>query len=125
MLETARKGIYSKERLDGIPQAYVQKYFKRCLDGTEQRYRVRSELRKLVRLAPLNLMQAWPMKGPFNVIFCRNVMIYFDRPTQQRLVNRFWDLLETGGYLFVGHSEGLSGIRHEFKYMKPAIYKKR
>ena len=125
MLETARKGIYSKERLDGIPQAYVQKYFKRCLDGTEQRYRVRSELRKLVRLAPLNLMQAWPMKGPFNVIFCRNVMIYFDRPTQQRLVNRFWDLLDTGGYLFVGHSEGLSGIRHDFTYMNPAIYKKR
>jgi chemotaxis protein methyltransferase CheR len=125
MLETARDGIYSKERLAGIPQAYVQKYFKRCADSGEQRYRVRSVLRNLVRLAPLNLMQAWPMKGPFNVIFCRNVMIYFDRPTQQRLVNRFWDLLEPGGYLFVGHSEGLSGIRHDFNYMKPAIYKKR
>ena len=91
----------------------------------EKRYRVGPALRKMIRLAPLNLMQAWPMKGPFNVIFCRNVMIYFDRPTQQELVNRFYDLLMPGGYLFVGHSEGLSGVRHAFQYMKPAIYRKR
>jgi len=125
MLETARTGIYSHDRMAGIPRPFVQKYFERISNGTEQRYRVGPGLRKLIRLAPLNLMQPWPMKGPFNVIFCRNVMIYFDRPTQQRLVNRFWDLLEPGGFLFVGHSEGLSGIRHEFQYMKPAVYKKR
>ena len=125
MLETARTGIYSHDRMAGIPRPFVQKYFERISNGTEQRYRVGPGLRKLIRLAPLNLMQPWPMKGSFNVIFCRNVMIYFDRPTQQRLVNRFWDLLEPGGFLFVGHSEGLSGIRHEFQYMKPAIYKKR
>ena len=64
------------------------------------------------------------MKGPFNVIFCRNVMIYFDRPTQQRLINRFWQLLEPGGFLFVGHSEGLSAIKHKFRYMRPATYRK-
>jgi chemotaxis protein methyltransferase CheR len=125
MLETARTGIYANDRMAGIPRALVQKYFERVTGGTEQHYRVRPALRKLIRLAPLNLMQPWPMKGPFNVIFCRNVMIYFDRPTQQRLVNRFWELLEPGGFLFVGHSEGLSGIRHDFQYMKPAIYKKR
>jgi chemotaxis protein methyltransferase CheR len=82
-------------------------------------------LRKLIRLAPLNLMEPWPMKGRFDVIFCRNVMIYFDRPTQQRLVKRFHDLLTPGGFLFVGHSEGLSGIRDEFQYMQPATYRKR
>jgi len=68
-------------------------------------------------------MEPWPMTGLFNVIFCRNVMIYFDRPTQQRLINRFWDLLAPGGYLFVGHSEGLSGVSHKFNYVQPATYK--
>ncbi len=64
------------------------------------------------------------MKGPFNVIFCRNVMIYFDRQTQQRLLARFYDFLAPGGYLFVGHSEGLSGIKHNYHYVQPAIYRK-
>jgi len=125
MLETAREGIYSQERMADIPQPLIQRYFERCSNGLGKSYRVGPALRKLVRLAPLNLMQPWPMKGPFNVIFCRNVMIYFDRPTQQQLVNRFYDLLMPGGYLFVGHSEGLSGVRHDFQYMKPATYRKR
>jgi len=125
MIAIAQQGVYSEERMAGIPQPLVREYFERIREGAQARYRAGTELRKLIRLAPLNLMQPWPMKGPFNVIFCRNVMIYFDRPTQQRLVNRFWDMLEPGGYLFVGHSEGLSGIRHEFQYMKPATYRKR
>lgn len=125
MLDTAREGIYSQERMDGVPKSSIHKYFECCPHGGEKRYRVSPAIRRLVRLAPLNLMQPWPMKGRFNVIFCRNVMIYFDRPTQQQLVNRFYDLLLPGGYLFVGHSEGLSGVRHSFQYTKPAIYKKR
>jgi chemotaxis protein methyltransferase CheR len=126
MLAIAREGVYASERLADVPKPYIQKYFERRASSMGPTlFRVGPALRKLVRLAPLNLMQPWPMKGPFNVIFCRNVMIYFDRPTQQSLVNRFHDLLAPGGYLFVGHSEGLSGIRHEFQYMKPAIYRKR
>ena len=125
MLETAREAVYSQERMADVPRPLIQKYFECSSDAAGKRYRVKAALRKLVRLAPLNLMQAWPMKGPFNVVFCRNVMIYFDRPTQQELVNRFYDLLTPGGYLFVGHSEGLSGVRHAFEYMKPAIYRKR
>jgi chemotaxis protein methyltransferase CheR len=78
----------------------------------------------MVRFAWLNLMDSWPMKGPFNVILCRNVMIYFDRATRQNLINRFWDLLEPGGYLFVGHSESLSTISHKFRYVQPATYRK-
>jgi len=58
------------------------------------------------------------------VIFCRNVMIYFDKPTQQELINRFWDYLEPGGHLFVGHSEGLSSVKHRFRYVRPAVYQK-
>jgi chemotaxis protein methyltransferase CheR len=125
MLETAKEGVYSQDRLTEIPEPLVHKYFERCSRNAGDAYRVGPALRQLVRLAPLNLMQPWPMKGSFNVIFCRNVMIYFDRPTQQQLVNRFHDLLTPGGYLFVGHSEGLSGIRHAFQYMKPAVYRKR
>jgi len=73
-----------------------------------------------------NLMQDWPINPPGGVdfIFCRNVMIYFDKPTQENLVNRFWSLLAPGGVLFTGHSESLTGINHKFKYIQPTIYMK-
>jgi chemotaxis protein methyltransferase CheR len=79
---------------------------------------------RLVRLARLNLMGPWPMRGPFDAIFCRNVMIYFDKPTQAALVRRFWELLAPGGHLFVGHSESLTGMAHDFAYVRPAVYLK-
>ena len=76
----------------------------------------------MVTFANLNLMQKWPMSGPFDIIFCRNVMIYFDKQTQSVLVNRFYDLIGDGSYLFVGHSESLSGVDHKFQYIQPATY---
>jgi len=124
MLETARKAIYREEVLRDIPRPLLTKYFIKLREGQPYMRQVKDNVRAMVRLAWLNLMDPWPMKGPFNVIFCRNVMIYFDSPTQQRLVNRFWGLLEPGGYLFVGHSEGLSSISHKFKYVRPATYRK-
>ncbi len=81
-------------------------------------------LRVPVRFARLNLMGHWPMTGPFDIIFCRNVMIYFDRETQQDLVDRFYGLLSHGGYLFTGHSESLAGLSTDFTYVKPAIHRK-
>jgi chemotaxis protein methyltransferase CheR len=81
-------------------------------------------LRRLVTFAPLNLMGAWPMRGPFHAILCRNVMIYFDKPTQQRLVERYHGLLAPGGHLFVGHSESLSALTHAFAYVQPALYRR-
>jgi chemotaxis protein methyltransferase CheR len=69
-------------------------------------------------------MEAWPMRGPFDVIFCRNVMIYFDKETQGELVNRYFDILAPGGTLFLGHSESLTGIKHKYKYVLPAVYQK-
>ncbi len=125
MLAIARRGVYPQERTADIPRALLQKYFGRETRGGQSTYQVANDLKKMVRFGALNLMHPWPMKGPFNAIFCRNVMIYFDRPTQQTLVNRFWDLLAPGGYLFVGHSEGLSGIKHRFQYTQPAVYKKK
>ncbi|CAB1059686.1 Chemotaxis protein methyltransferase CheR (EC [Olavius sp. associated proteobacterium Delta 1] len=124
MLEKAHLAVYPANTLKSLPSPQFKKYFNRLNGQDAGSYRITDEVRKMVRLAWLNLMESWPMKGPFNVIFCRNVMIYFDRPTQQQLINRFWELLEPGGFLFVGHSEGLSAINHKFRYMRPATYRK-
>jgi len=124
MLEKARKGVYEKTALEGIPLHYLKKYFSSVQKGSSCVYQVNQDVRSLVKLAWLNLMDTWPMKGPFNVIFCRNVMIYFDKSTQEKLVKRLYELLETKGYLFVGHSEGLSSISHDFRYVRPAVYMK-
>lgn len=124
MLEKARDAIYEEEKVSSISPPLLKKYFIKVKKESPKAYQVTDPARSLVHLAWLNLMEKWPMKGPFDLIFCRNVMIYFDRKTQQNLINRFWDYLEPGGYLFVGHSEGLSSISHKFEYVKPAIYRK-
>ncbi len=123
-LAQARKAEYSEDKLDGVPPEFLKKYFERVGDGERKIWRIKDSVRKLVSVAKLNLMDPWPMKGPFQVIFCRNVMIYFDKPTQQRLVKRFWDILEKGGYLFVGHSESLTTTNKDFTYVRPAVYMK-
>jgi chemotaxis protein methyltransferase CheR len=124
MLAKAREAVYEQECLGSMPGSMVQKYFICIRTQPPRAYRVNEEVRGLVRLAQLNLMDRWPMKGPFDVIFCRNVMIYFDKPTQQELVRRYWELLEFGGHLFVGHSESLTGSAHRFRYIQPAVYMK-
>ena len=83
-----------------------------------------SDLRQIIRFRHLNLMDAWPFAGPFDFIFCRNVMIYFDKATQQALVERFWNCLTPGGLLFTGHSESLTGVKHRFTHRRPSIYEK-
>ena len=123
MLEKGAKALYSADALIDLPSSYLQKYFVKSRNVACS-YHVADNVRSMVRLARLNLMGSWPMRGSFHVIFCRNVMIYFDRATQQQLINRLWELLEPGGYLFVGHSEGLSAIAHKFKYIRPATYRK-
>jgi chemotaxis protein methyltransferase CheR len=124
MIEKARNALYSKGRLRDLPRMLVKKNFHEVDAGAVKNYKVKDEVRAMVRFARLNLIDPWPMKGPFNIIFCRNVMIYFDKSTQHKLVDRFWELLEPGGYLFVGHSECLSAVPHRFTYVRPAIYRK-
>jgi len=126
MLAKARQGRYPACEMDGLPPAIRRRYFRPVAgqEDAQQIFSVRPEIRAMIHYAQLNLMHPWPMQGPFDVIFCRNVMIYFKRETQQQLIDRFWDYLVPGGYLFVGHSEGLSGISHQFRYICPATYRK-
>jgi chemotaxis protein methyltransferase CheR len=79
-------------------------------------------LKEVVQFGRLNLMESFVFKQGFDLILCRNVMIYFDRNTQAALVNKFYDVLRDGGYLFIGHSETLTGIDHRFTYIRPSIY---
>jgi chemotaxis protein methyltransferase CheR len=122
VLARAREGVYEHELMRDVPVPLARKYFACVRQEAPRAYRAGDALRALVRFARLNLMEAWPMRGPFDAIFCRNVMIYFDRPTQERLVGRFWELLAPGGHLFVGHSESLTALDHRFRYVQPAVY---
>ncbi len=124
VLARARQGSYEAEGIEGIPSHLLVKYFRRIKDHPNGLYQVKESLRELIHFGRLNLMDAWPMRGPFDAIFCRNVMIYFDKPTQGELVQRFWELLAPGGTLFIGHSESLTGIRHQFQYVQPTVYEK-
>jgi len=124
MMERARQGLYNEETLKGLPPQLKRKYFQKADSGISQRYRVVTQLQSMVCFAKLNLMEEWPMRGMFDVIFCRNVMIYFDKQTQEKLVKRFWSLLRAGGYLMVGHSESLTFMAHDYRYIKPAVYQK-
>ncbi len=124
MLEQTKSAVYTREKLASLPKSFIHRYFVKVPSGGPGTYQLSPEVRKIVRPARLNLMDSWPMKGPFDAIFCRNVMIYFDSQTQHALVNRFYDFLAPGGYLFVGHSEGLSSVQHKFRYQQPAVYKR-
>jgi chemotaxis protein methyltransferase CheR len=123
ILRRAREARYRRQDLADVPPQLAARHFTRTA-GDGDLYQVVDATRALVRFARLNLMGDWPMRGPFDVIFCRNVMIYFDRPTQQRLVERFAALLAPGGYLFVGHSESLTALDHDLKYVQPAVYRR-
>jgi len=124
ILETAQKGMYDKERIEPVPALQKNKYLAPHHVNKRKVFEVNKRLRDVVIFRYLNLMGDWPIKGPLDFIFCRNVMIYFDKVTQQRLINRFWDLLDSGGVLFTGHSESLTGIEHKFNYVQPTIYMK-
>ena len=124
ILEKARAGVYEEQRIEPISPSLRSRYLIRRRQSRGDVYEVRPTLRDVVIFRYLNLMGDWPIRGPLDFIFCRNVMIYFDKPTQGRLIQRFYEMLASGGVLFTGHSESLTGIEHKFKYVQPTIYMK-
>lgn len=122
VLQTAKKGVYSNESIEQLPANWKLNYLEKY---DRQNFRIKEKVRNEVIYRRFNLMDhLFPFKRKFHTIFCRNVMIYFDYDTKIRLVNKFYEHLETGGYLFIGHSESLNGGSTKFKYIMPAVYRK-
>lgn len=120
-LSKATEGVYKKDNIKNLPVAWQHKYFKKISDD---QYRISEVLKKEVIYRRLNLMSRFNFKRKFHIIFCRNVMIYFNDETTHRIVRKFYDALEDGGYLFISHSESLDRRKTKLKYIKPAIYRK-
>ncbi|MCG6534095.1 MAG: protein-glutamate O-methyltransferase [Syntrophales bacterium LBB04] len=124
VLQAAERGIYSEDKIKDIAPDILKRYFQRGEGKWSEHYRVKKEIRNMVQFKRFNLMNPPPSRVFFDVIFCRNVMIYFDKPTQEGLVKRLSDSLVKGGYFFIGHSESLTSLKHDFKYIEPSVYRK-
>lgn len=121
ILNTARNPSYQEESLERIPPSWKKKYFVKEQDGS---YSVAQPIKQNVIFKTFNLMDPIRFRRPFDLIFCRNVMIYFNQPTKDALVRRFYDATVPGGYLFIGHSEGLNKADCPYQYIMPAIYQR-
>jgi len=121
-LETAVRGVYPEEALEKLPRPLKRRYFRKAGDGE---YGVTDDIKREITFRRFNLMnKRFPFKKPFHVIFCRNVMIYFDQPTRDALTRRFYENMVPGGYLFIGHSETLGREQSLYEYVKPAVYRR-
>lgn len=123
VLATADKGIYPEERVKRLPPDQKRRYFLRGKAGQQGLVRVRPELRKLVNFRQLNLLaNDWPVSGHFDIIFCRNVMIYFDKPTQKKILARFVRLMKPDGLIFAGHSENFLYVSDALRLRGKTVY---
>jgi chemotaxis protein methyltransferase CheR len=121
-LTAAREGVYPVQKLSELPPALASANFRETEDGL---FEVSPAIRRMVLFKKLNLMaDSYPFKNPFDVVFCRNVMIYFDQASRNRLVKAFYRHVKPGGYLFIGHSETIPRSDCPFDYVQPAIYRK-
>lgn len=125
MVRVAKRGVYPIERVREIPRPVLQRYFERGLGEQEGLVRVAPAVRRRITYGRANLLEVGDLGRRFEFIFCRNVMIYFDRPVQQRVVAMLERHLAPGGYLFIGHSENLTGLSHSLQWVAPAVYRRR
>jgi chemotaxis protein methyltransferase CheR len=123
-LKAARSGVYQRERLDGLPLSWITEFFEAGSGRWEGWLRVRKPVRDTIRFERFNLLDNAVEFGMFDVIFCRNVMLYFNRATQEGIVRRMTERLNPGGYLLTGHTESLRGLDHGLEYVQPATYRR-
>ncbi|NNM52988.1 MAG: protein-glutamate O-methyltransferase CheR [Pseudomonadales bacterium] len=123
VLAHATAGLYHREKIQGLPQDLQQRHFVRT--EREEMLQIDPRVSAWVSFRQLNLLHEWPMSGPFDLIFCRNVVIYFSKETQRQLFDRFASLMAVGGYLCIGHSETLHGITDRFESLGRTMYRKR
>lgn len=123
VLAHAAAGLYAEDRIRDVPPDVAKRHFLKGSGENRGLVKVKPHLSDIIKFRRMNLMdERFPIKQPLDLIFCRNVMIYFDRPTQERLVGKFFQYLKPGGHLFIGHSESLQWITHSFKTVAPTIY---
>ncbi len=124
VLKTAQRGVYSIDKIDSLPLPMKKKYFLKGKGDSDGFVKVQKHLIDPIEFRRINLIENNSFQKKFDLIFCRNVMIYFDSQTKNSIVNKFETHLKDGGYLFIGHSESLNGLNHGLKYVAPAIYRK-
>lgn len=125
MVNRAAAGIYTEERVNGIDARRQKRWFRRGRGENAGMVRVSPELQSLITFKQLNLLHEWPMKGPFDIIFCRNVVIYFNKDTQRELFSRYADIMTPDGHLFIGHSESLYKVSDRFELLGRTIYRRK
>lgn len=124
VLEKARAGVYDAERVSALPREWLPRYFQKGVGKWDGYYRVKKAVSSRLEFRQINLIEACQHDQPFDVIFCRNVMIYFDRPTQEEIVRRLCQFLAPSGCLIIGHSESLNAMKAPLRCVKPSIYQK-
>ena len=122
VMTKAQHGEYTPDNLKNISPDNLRKFFM-PIPNTDM-YRLKSDVIDKARFQYFNLMSAFPYRNKFDVIFCRNVMIYFDNTVREKLLAKFYAALKPGGYFIIGHSETINGIKNDFKYLKPSVYRK-
>lgn len=124
MVRKALNGIYTADRVNGLTKEQMRKWVHQGPDGHSTMVEMSDDLRNMITFKQLNLMHEWPMKGPFDIIFCRNVLIYFNKETQAMLFDRYANMLADDGHLFIGHSESMYKICDRFELLGQTIYRK-
>ena len=125
-LRSCMSGVYTERRMEGIPEEMRRRYFTKERVGADTHYRIREDVRDMTLVRRVNLADPpFPLRGPLDVVMCRNVMIYFDDPVRRRLLSEIHRLLKPGGYLMVGHAESLAGMVGSLKHVAPGVYTRR
>lgn len=124
VLAKAANGVYDIDRVKDLPTNIKKRWFFRGKGKNSGKVKIAPELQKIMEFKQVNLMQSWPMKEKYHLLFCRNVVIYFDRETKMKLFDRFANQIVDGGFMILGHSESLQGLTDRFETIGKTVYRK-